>query len=158
VYLLSIFFSGPPLTTWQHLLCTRGYTNTEFWPKVDEELANLCAGGSGDLVTCVIALSLTLCFIKSAHLLLSVLQIIYKDDGQTHGDPTKSKHKTGDGVGQGSPSWLHNLSSLVPHIQRFSRQQGMERKRCDKDRRVGIERYVIRNRLRSSSRGEGIVE
>jgi hypothetical protein len=30
--------------------------------------------------------------------------------------------------------------------------------RCDKDRGVGIERYVIRNRLRSSSRGEGIVE
>lgn len=52
-----IFFSGPPLTTRQRLLCTRGYTNAEFWPKVDEELANLRAGGSGDLVTCVIALS-----------------------------------------------------------------------------------------------------
>jgi hypothetical protein len=57
------------------------------------------------------------------------LQIIYEDDGQTHGDPTKSKHKTGDGVGQGSPSWLRNLSSLVPHIQRFSRRQGTKRKR-----------------------------
>jgi hypothetical protein len=31
-------------------------------------------------------------------------------------------------------------------------------KHCDKDRGVGIERYVIRIRLRSSSRGEGIVE
>ncbi|KAJ7889803.1 hypothetical protein B0H14DRAFT_2561500 [Mycena olivaceomarginata] len=90
------------------LLCTRGYTNAEFWPKVDEELANLRAG-SGDLVT--------------------ALQIIYEDDGQTHGDPTKSKHKTGDGVGQGSPSWLRNLSSLVPHIQRFSWRQGTKRKR-----------------------------
>ncbi|KAJ7697486.1 hypothetical protein B0H14DRAFT_2649841 [Mycena olivaceomarginata] len=52
----------------------------------------------------------------------------YEDDGQTHGDPTKFKHKTGDGVGQGSPSWLRNLSSLVPHIQRFSRRQGTKRK------------------------------
>ncbi|KAJ7794453.1 hypothetical protein B0H14DRAFT_3496979 [Mycena olivaceomarginata] len=93
----------------KRLLCTRGYTNAEFWPKVDEELVNLRAGGSGDLVT--------------------ALQIIYEDDGQTHGDPTKSKHKTGDGVGQGSPSWLRNLSSLVPHIQRFSRRQGTKRKR-----------------------------
>ncbi|KAJ7215016.1 hypothetical protein GGX14DRAFT_563043 [Mycena pura] len=91
------------------LLCTRGYTNAEFWPKVDEELFNLRAGGSGDLVT--------------------ALQIIYEDDGQTHGDPAQSKHKTGDGVGQGSPSWLRNLSSLVPHIQRFSRRQGTKRKR-----------------------------
>jgi hypothetical protein len=30
--------------------------------------------------------------------------------------------------------------------------------RCDKDRGVGIERYMIRIRLRSSSRGEGIVK
>ncbi|KAJ7331559.1 hypothetical protein DFH08DRAFT_966542 [Mycena albidolilacea] len=81
----------------------------EFWPKVDKELFNLRAGGSGDLVT--------------------ALQIIYEDDGQTHGDPAKYKHKTGDGVGQGSPSWLRNLSSLVPHIQRFSRRQGTKRKR-----------------------------
>jgi hypothetical protein len=29
---------------------------------------------------------------------------------------------------------------------------------CDKDCSVGIERYVIRIRLRSSSRGEGTVE
>jgi hypothetical protein len=30
--------------------------------------------------------------------------------------------------------------------------------RCDKDRGVGIERYVIQIRLSSSSRGEGTVE
>jgi hypothetical protein len=36
--------------------------------------------------------------------------------------------------------------------------RSMRCRRCDKDRGVGIERYVIRIRLRSSSRGEDIVE
>ncbi|KAJ7203486.1 hypothetical protein B0H12DRAFT_1283657 [Mycena haematopus] len=91
------------------LLSTRRYTNAEFWPKVDAELATLHAGEPED---CVLA-----------------FQIVYEDDVQAHGDPAKSKHKTGTAVESSSPRWLQTLNGLVPKIQRFSRRQGTKRKR-----------------------------
>ncbi|KAF7378316.1 hypothetical protein MSAN_00257300 [Mycena sanguinolenta] len=91
------------------LLSTRGYSNAEFWTKVDDELATLHAGGPEDRVI--------------------ALQIAYEDDIQAHGDPASSKHKTGTGVDSSSPRWLQILNTLVPQIQRFSRRQGTKRKR-----------------------------
>ncbi|KAJ7793438.1 hypothetical protein B0H14DRAFT_2622893 [Mycena olivaceomarginata] len=91
------------------LLSTRGYSNAEFWTKVDDELAALHAGAPEDRVL--------------------ALQIAYEDDIQAHGDPANSKHKTGTGVESNSPRWLRNLNTLVPQIQRFSRRQGTKRKR-----------------------------
>ncbi|KAJ7200249.1 hypothetical protein B0H12DRAFT_1081228 [Mycena haematopus] len=52
-----------------------------------------------------------------------------EDDVEAHGDPTKSKHKTGTAVDSSSPRWFQTLSALVPKIQRFSRRHGTKRKR-----------------------------
>lgn len=65
------------------------------------------------------------------HLIIysSAFQVVYEDDIQAHGDPAKSKHKTGTAVESSSPRWLQALSTLVPKIQRFSRRHGTKRKR-----------------------------
>ncbi|KAF7332982.1 hypothetical protein MVEN_02404400 [Mycena venus] len=91
------------------LHCTWGHSNADFWPKIDEELAELRQAGSGELVT--------------------ALQIVYEDNIQTYGDPAKSPFKTGAGVGEGSPTWLQHLHSLAPLIQRFSWCQGTKHRR-----------------------------
>lgn len=59
----------------------------------------------------------------------SGLQIAYEDDIAKHNEPATSKHKTGAGVGTGSPQWLKNLNQLATRVQRFSRRQGTKRKR-----------------------------
>ncbi|KAJ7875509.1 hypothetical protein B0H14DRAFT_2568666 [Mycena olivaceomarginata] len=89
--------------------CTQGHTNTAFWPNVDKALAEMRQEGPDAVV--------------------SVLQIVYEDDIKTHGDPAKSQHKTGNGVGTGSPKWLQQLHALAPLVQRFSRRQGTKRRR-----------------------------
>ena len=59
----------------------------------------------------------------------SGLQIAYEDDIAKYNEPATSKHKTGAGVGTGSPQWLKTLNQLATRIQRFSRRQGTKRKR-----------------------------
>jgi hypothetical protein len=59
----------------------------------------------------------------------SGLQIAYKDDIAKYNEPATSKHKTGAGVGTGSPQWLKTLNQLAMRVQHFSRRQGMKRKR-----------------------------
>ncbi|KAJ7866210.1 hypothetical protein B0H14DRAFT_2573485 [Mycena olivaceomarginata] len=86
-----------------------GPYNTVFWPNVDKALAEMRQEGPDAVV--------------------SVLQIVYEDDIKTHGDPAKSQHKTGNGVGTGSPKWLQQLHALAPLVQRFSRRQGTKRRR-----------------------------
>jgi hypothetical protein len=59
------------------------------------------------------------------------------------------------------PDHIARASMSGQMFQTVLRAEQMDRwadGRCDKDRGVGIERYMIRIRLRSSSRGEGIVE
>ncbi|KAJ7196972.1 hypothetical protein GGX14DRAFT_402886 [Mycena pura] len=102
------------LGLWHHvafvrLHCTRGHTNTEFWTKVDDELASLRKDGPQQLVI--------------------GLQIAYEDDIAKYNEPATSKHKTGAGVGTGSPQWLKTLNQLATRVQRFSRRQGTKRKR-----------------------------
>ncbi|KAJ7821810.1 hypothetical protein B0H14DRAFT_3733036 [Mycena olivaceomarginata] len=90
------------------LHCTRGHTNTEFWTKVDDELASLRKDGSQQLVI--------------------GLQIAYEDDIAKYNEPATSKHKTGARVGTGSLQWLKTLNQLATRVQRFSRRQGTKRK------------------------------
>ncbi|KAJ7306670.1 hypothetical protein DFH08DRAFT_824623 [Mycena albidolilacea] len=91
------------------LHCSQGHSTAAFWPKIDEQLAELRNEGSEELV--------------------SALQIVYEDDIETHGDPAKSEFKTGAAVSSANPKWLRNIHSLAPLIQRFSRQQGTKRRR-----------------------------
>ncbi|KAJ7333485.1 hypothetical protein DFH08DRAFT_966305 [Mycena albidolilacea] len=91
------------------LHCSQGHSTAAFWPKIDEQLAELCNEGSEELVF--------------------ALQIVYEDDIKTHGDPAKSEFKTGAAVSSANPKWLHNIHSLAPLIQRFSRRQGTKRRR-----------------------------
>ncbi|KAJ7790674.1 hypothetical protein B0H14DRAFT_2625784 [Mycena olivaceomarginata] len=55
--------------------------------------------------------------------------IAYKDDIAKYNKPATSKHKTGAGVGTGSPQWLKTFNQLATRVQPFSHRQGTKRKR-----------------------------
>jgi hypothetical protein len=55
-------------------------------------------------------------------------------------------------------TFLHRTSASTAPSTALAPLEDSETVCCDKDRGVGIERYMIRIRLRLSSRGEGIVE
>ncbi|KAJ7314668.1 hypothetical protein DFH08DRAFT_972710 [Mycena albidolilacea] len=98
------------------LHCTLGHSNTDFWPKIDQELAALRKPGSMEFI--------------------SALEVNYEDNVERYGDPAMSKHKTGSGVDKSSPKWLRTLNTLVPKIQQFTKRQGTKCKRLCVDSEV----------------------